>query len=297
MIRQSRRALKRSMNRQTRGTLAATFLVCMFVGGGLWPGPEALAHVPHRKMGRIKAQRSLRYAHRALRARRYQEALALFHNSYGHDRATKTLFLIARCYQLTYQYKRAAKVYRQYLREVKELEGRIRPARHRMVKRRIKQMLAKLAYITLLHVPKGTLVTIDGERIGRSPFSKPIPVNPGRRVVVLTHPVYRDSQSVLFLIVKEQHKLYPGMQQRHRPAFLFLTSNARGARVSVGFNDYRQGSLPNAFQVSAGTNKIKITAPGYHPKTIRLKTPAYQLTKHRIKLRRVRGAWPPKPMR
>jgi hypothetical protein len=225
---------------------------------------------------------------RAFARQAYPDALAHFNASYRLVKKNVVLYNIAMCHRALFQYTKAIAVFRQYLKR-KARRGRPLPwAKRRRIKRYIVQMEKKLGRLKLLVHPKGATIRVDGRLVGRAPLEEPVPVDPGRRVVEISHPGHRTSTLSLNVASGQLVSMGVRLQPQERDGRLVLECSASRCRVRVDGGKPQQ--LPVTLSLRAGMHHLRVTAPGHLPQRLEVRVLPDETVRREVRLVPAAGA-------
>ena len=179
------------------GVLAALLVGLALIG----LAPRASAESTSSSEAQVEARRSeaKRWFARGVehyRAARYPDAVSAFLEADKHVPSPALSFNIARAYQQLGDTSSTLRWYRDYLRRdpdarnAAEVKGRINALAAELSQRGVQQL-------TVLSVPSGATVSVDGLPIGVTPFTGELP--PGKHRVLLGLPGYHEASSEVLL--------------------------------------------------------------------------------------------------
>lgn len=145
------------------------------------------------------------------------------------------------------------------------------------VRRRLEQLRGQLAFATIATTPEGAEVAIDGESIGRAPFTEPVVLVPGSHNVTagaegyIPLSVWREvspGETVLVELNLEAVEGEPSVGEEESettpaPARLEIDSPTAGAVASI--DDESPRPLPLSLELEAGQYTLRVEAEGYEP--------------------------------
>lgn len=212
-----------------------------------------------KREARTLFQRGLR----AFSLQRYPDALALFTASYRLVPKSVVLYNIAMCHRALFEYSKAIRAFRDYLAR----RGAKLPfAKRRQVAGFVKEMEGKLGHLKLVVEPDGAEVRVDGLLVGKTPLAEAVPLDPGRRIVLVSHPARRPATLQLTVVGGQLISMGVRLQQPIEDGRLVLSCGA--PRCTVQVEDGPRQSLPITLSLPAGDRRLRVEAPGYLPQAI-----------------------------
>lgn len=230
-----------------------------------------------------KAARKLqRKGRRALKKQKYNAAIRRFIAAYQLHAQPSTVYYIAFCHKGLVHYKRAIGAFKHFL-----TVGHKRRHRRLMRKARkhIKEMQNNLGRLTLKIEPraaKGAKITIDGKAAGTAPLAWAITMNPGERVLEVTHKEYVTYKRTLNVYAGRRLTLDILLKPISRVGVVLLSCSATGALISIQGGKPRP--LPYSFQTKEGLYQARVTAPGHKPKTFTVRVMGTKTGQLRVNL-------------
>lgn len=194
----------------------------------------------------------------AFAAQRYPDALAHFNASNRLVPKSVVLYNIAMCHRALFEYSKAIVVFEDYL---KQRGMRLPLMKRREVERFIKEMRGKLGHLRLAVEPDGAEVRVDGLRVGRTPLSEPMAIDPGHRVVLISHPEHLPTTLNVNVVSGQLHSKTVRLKQAPRDGRLVITCPVPRCRVQV--DGGAPQALPVSLSVPAGDRQLRVEAPGH----------------------------------
>ncbi|MCP4678392.1 MAG: PEGA domain-containing protein [Deltaproteobacteria bacterium] len=184
----------------------------------------------------------------------YPGALMAFEESYKLRPKASVLYNIGMCQKALYRYSESIATFREYLSNGKK----IKRDRRKEVEAAISEMEGLVGGLKLTDVPDGAVVMINGDKVGKTPFEKPIPLDPGRHTVKVT----KDGFEPLEIDVTSASGAEVVVRAALSKAQATLRVNCQEEKGLVYVNDKAVGNCPFSGKVAPGKIVVAIEAPG-----------------------------------
>jgi hypothetical protein len=234
-----------------------------------------------------EAARADYVAGRALhRDQDYASALIKFRRAFELSRHPLLLWNMAACEKSLRHYVRALRLLEQYEAEA---AGRLTEEETQRVRDLRNTLQSLVSTITLVVNQPGARVSVDGEVVGTTPFSKPVLVDLGRRRISATKPGFFDHESVHDIAGAQPVRIQIALKPR--PTEAHLTVLARGSdTIRVG-DKTALGTRWDGV-VRSGTHLVQVNGKGMKPYTTRIDVRVGETRSLNIELVPIKGRIP-----
>ena len=226
----------------------------------LYAAPSFGAPPPVREELSAEARKDWDAARELYDAGDYRSALVHFEKSYELSKNPRVLFNVGVCWKELTQYALAIRVWERGLgfrsrlssEDVQKLEFAIAAAR---------------PFVSSMKVESdqvGAVLSIDGNEIGKTPFIEPIPIDVGRRKLVLQKDGFVPSEKSVDVVQGTPTSVVLNLMPLLKKGLVAISIS--GASSATLFMDGRElGPAPFNGEVPEGPHTFEARAPGYHP--------------------------------
>lgn len=187
-------------------------------------------------------------------AENYPAALAAFEKSYELRPKASVLFNIGMCLKALYRYVESMETFRRYLEEA---GPDLKPELVQQVSSAMAEMNQLVGRLRLAGAPDGAEVRIDGRVAGEAPFDKPLPIDPGHRVIEILLPGHRTQR--IEIDVESSGEAEAQVSLTRVEALLRIECSAADAVVRVDGEEV--GGCPFEGEVAPGAHRVEVEAP------------------------------------
>ncbi len=167
------------------------------------------------------------------------------------------VYNLANCYRATHQYLQAITLFERLL---DEYAATLSASMKKDAKRQIVELGESLVSVTVTSALEDVAVVINGEAVGRTPFEKPLRMNPVELEVTGTKAGFESVAQTVSPAAGESVTVTLSLSPI--PARLSVTSNVDGATVWV--DDEAVGETPlDALSLPTGSHRIKLVKEGF----------------------------------
>ena len=187
----------------------------------------------------------------------YDGALAEFQESYRIRPVPVVLFNIAQTFKILFRYTEAIDAYEEYLRT----EEQIPADRRQAVRRTIADLRRAVASISFDVDVDGTMISVDGREVGRSPLGEAVRLAAGTRRVQAEHDGYVTVRLELAVVGGRSRTVRILMPPADTAATLHVRASQPGSRVRIDGLDL--GDAPVERSLGPGGHMVEVVADGF----------------------------------
>lgn len=193
----------------------------------------------------------------ALDQKRFEDALAAYEASYALSPQLTVLYNKGRALQFLARYADALTAIEEFATKAPEsLRARVPGLANLLA-----ELRARTATVTVTCEPTGTRVLVDQKQIGTCPFSTPLRVNAGARVVEAFADGYFPQRRALDLPGGQATTLELRLTSKERDGLLVVRSGVAGAEVAV--DGRALGTAPTESGVAPGPHVVVVSRDGF----------------------------------
>lgn len=193
----------------------------------------------------------------ALDQKRYEDALAAYEASYAKSPQLAVLYNKGRCLQFLARYAEALGAIEEFAEKAPEaLRARV-PGLPAL----LSDLRGRTATLTVSCAPSGARVLVDQKQIGTCPFSAPVRLNAGARVLEAFADGYFPQRRELALPGGGATSVEVRLTSKERDGLLVIKSGVPGAEVALDGRPL--GTAPAESGVSPGAHVIVVRRDGH----------------------------------
>jgi hypothetical protein len=228
-------------------TLKTAFTTMALLVAALAAGP---GQADDKEQAKAEFNKGLDY----VAAENYPAALAAFEKSYELRPKASVLFNIGMCLKALYRYVESLETFRRYLEEA---GPDLKPELVQQVSASMAEMNQLVGHLRLVGAPDGAEVRIDGRVAGQAPFDKPLPIDPGHRVIEVALPGHLTQRIEVDIETGGEAEAQVSLTQVE--ALLRIECEDPDAVVRVDGEEV--GGCPFEGEVTPGPHRVEVEAP------------------------------------
>ncbi len=205
-------------------------------------------------------------------------ALLKFERAYRSSQDPRLLWNMATCEKDQRHYAQALRLLRRYRHEG---EARLTPTQQDEAERVIQALGSLVSSVRVEVEQPAASVAVDGETLGTTPLSEPLIVDFGKHQIRISKPGFQDKILSEDLAGGADVKLEVSLRPEPREGHLLLTAPA-GATIEL--DEHVVGQQRWEGNVTGGSHRLHVSAPGNHPRTIELSIAAGQSRSYDVSL-------------
>lgn len=192
-------------------------------------------------------------------ARDYQSALVHFEKAFELSKNPRVLFNVGVCWKELTRYAQAIRVWEREL----EYSDRLSAEDIDRVKAAIAAARPFVSSLMVRSNQPGAVLVIDGREVGTTPFVAPVPIDVGRRTVVLKKDGFMPNETTLDVVQGTPASVSLDLTPMVKTGTVAInvTGNARGVTLFVDGREL--GPAPFTGSIPAGPHTFEARAPGY----------------------------------
>ena len=240
-------------------TLRFSFaLVCALC---IWLGFSSPVEAQNSREQRVEAAQRFDRGVRLYRERNYQAALAEFLRAHEIAPVYHVLYNIGKVYSFLHRYPEARQAFERYLEEG---GGRINPSRRAEVEGELAR-LAELVSSVRIVVEGGedALVLLDGNEVGRAPFSEPFQISAGDHVIEARAEGFHPSRREVTVAGGVEVSITLTLLRVETPGAIVVSTNVPSAQIFVDDQEVGTSPLGDAVPAPPGRHVVRASRPGY----------------------------------
>ncbi|MBA3393977.1 MAG: PEGA domain-containing protein [Deltaproteobacteria bacterium] len=211
----------------------------------------------------------------------FPAALTEFEQAYRLRPAAFVHYNIGLTLKALFRYSDAIVSLQRYLDESTALT----PERRAEATQIINEMKALLADITLVVLPAGAAVTVDGRSMGVSPFSRPLSIAAGIHKLEVTADGHEPQKRDLIVTAGVPLRIELALKAISTTGKVRITSSV--PRATVLIDGKAVGMAPLELELEAGGHRLEVSAPDHHVRRDELVIAAGQTRQVEVTLDRV----------
>ncbi len=244
------------------------------------PGPPAPA--PAEPTGDAEgAKRHFEQAVALFNDGNFPAALTEFEQAYRLRPAAFVHYNIGLTQKALFRYSDAIASLQRYLDESTALT----PERRAEATQIINELKALLADVTLVVLPAGAAVTLDGRAMGVAPFSRPLAIAAGIHKLEITADGHEPQKRDLIVTAGVPLRIELALKAISRIGKVRITSSV--PRATVLIDGKAVGVVPLELELEAGGHRLEVSAPDHHVRRDELVIAAGQTRQVEVSLDRV----------
>ncbi len=212
----------------------------------------------------------------------YMGAMAEFQAAYAQKPHYSVLYNIAQCHVMVENNEEALKTFEMYLVQGGDF---IDADRRKLVEDEIERLQGLLCPMSLEISPDGAAILLDGNEMGKSPYTKIEYLNPGQHTLIVQKSGFKSVNKVFILRREEAdevEKIEIELTVVDNPAKLFVTSPVEGA--SVLLDGQNVGNVPWKGIVDEGKHEVTVMAEGHQTSTVKVSAIAGETSEVKLDL-------------
>jgi hypothetical protein len=187
----------------------------------------------------------------------YQAALEAFEASYALRPKTWVLFNIGMCQKALHRYADAIATFNRYL----SLEKKTEQAHFKTLElalQAVDELEQLVGKVNIVEAPDGARVVIDGTKVGKTPLSEPLVLDPGRHALKIKKPGFQALEIDVIVNSGAEVEVRGSLEQPKAE----IKVECKGAENQIFIDEVQVGNCPFKGEVDSGEHRINVVGPG-----------------------------------
>ncbi len=204
------------------------------------------------------------------------EAIDEYRRAYELSPHFSVLYSLGNTYSAAGRSALAIDAFERYLRDA-AAAGKLDPARKREVEKAIAAAKERTASVTLVGLPDGADVAVDGATVGKTPLPTPLRLDPGNHMITATHDGYVPGEAPVQVAAKETPKIELRLQRAEPspplpappaptvigPTGVMIDCKTPGVALWIDGEPHGATPLAAPIELPPGLHRVRFEKPGF----------------------------------